>query len=739
MTYLNLNQRTTRSTSNDKFQPMGRTATMFGVFIGYVKEVGDVQRMGRLKVWIPEFGSTEDDPDGWIIASYCSPFAGATDSQTASKTNTQTFEGTQTSYGMWFTPPDINNQVLIMFINGDPGRPIWIGCLYQQYMNEMVPGMAATTQNYQYNGTNVPVAEYNKWDTTTPEPALANKPYEGTKFKGLGNQGLITDPNRGITTSSARRGAPSEVYGILTPGPLMDTTSQGTGRRKGGSSFIMDDYIGSEYVQLATKSGAQIRIDETNGFVYLINRDGTAWVQMDKAGNIDIFGATNISMRAQQDINLRADRDINIEAGQNVYIKAAKDTTTSTTSFTYDVNNVPTTKSVPFYNYVGAGAGSGGNIEIQALGSYNLTSVSNMLLSTSANFGLNATNGIDVLTTSNCNLNAAAFNFTASGNYNISASSFNVTSSTGTFSGEVGVVGTLNVQGGANLGTDVNMGDPVTVNPGPTPTAANPATPAVKGLNNKVNVLATWADDTTKFKRNSEAFLTTASRLPTFEPCPEHDAFTFVSVAGYNPPLNPDDLSYVGSGGPGGGTTTPAAQQVQPPPYVADSVVVKDFNINAFRCQITIHEGVRYQIYPDLVVHLPLGGYAHLLRANEVPLFPMGSTISKEQVETWFQQDTSIAVKGVQSLLGIDVWNDLSDIRKRACADLCYNMGRGTLSTFRTFLSAMRAGNYQAAGAALENSVWFKQVASRGPKIVTMIVNNIDPNGCDKKFPPANA
>lgn len=403
MSYLDTHTRTIRPTENDLMKPAGRLPVLFGVFVGFVKDASDVQRNGRLRVWIPEMGSPPDSEQGWSIVNYCSPFAGATNIDSTGTSDVQSFESTQTSYGMWMIPPDINNQVLIMFINGDPSRGIWIGCLYNQFMNNMVPGMASSTNNYQYQGKNIPVAEYNKNDTRITNPDQTTKPYEATKFKGVGNQGLINDPARGVTNSSARRESPSQVFGILTPGPVinpdMAKTSPEKIRRKGGSSFIMDDSAGSEYIQLATKSGAQVNINETTGFIYLINRDGTSWVQMNAAGDVDIFGARNISMRAQRDINLRADRNVNIEAGQNIFMKAAKDTTEEKVSFVNDVNNSPVASETPVWNYKGEGKGDGGNIIMQSLNNWHSTSKNSAFLTiTDNNLHVNVGNALTVTT-----------------------------------------------------------------------------------------------------------------------------------------------------------------------------------------------------------------------------------------------------------------------------------------------------------------------------------------------------
>ena len=132
MTYLNTHARTTSPTKNDLFQPTGRMPALFGVFMAYIKDAKDVQKNGRLRVWVPELGSAPDNENGWIIVNYCSPFAGATNVDTISTGNPQDFKGTQTSYCMWMVPPDVNNIVAVMFLNGDPVRGIWIGCLLNQ-------------------------------------------------------------------------------------------------------------------------------------------------------------------------------------------------------------------------------------------------------------------------------------------------------------------------------------------------------------------------------------------------------------------------------------------------------------------------------------------------------------------------------------------------------------------------------------------------------------------------------
>jgi len=203
----------------------GRVKRFDGIYIAFVKDNTDAQRMGRLKVWIPEMGSQPDDTGGWVTVSYVSPFAGATDPNII-KTPIETAGNSQTSYGWWAVPPDLENQVAVMFINGDPSRGVWLGCFYQQFMNNMVPGAAAGT-NYGAAGVDAPVAEYNKKTSENIRNDIT-RPVLTSHSQGISIQGLINDNVRGTTTTSARRDPVSLTYGLMTPGPAVPTDTSNT-------------------------------------------------------------------------------------------------------------------------------------------------------------------------------------------------------------------------------------------------------------------------------------------------------------------------------------------------------------------------------------------------------------------------------------------------------------------------------------------------------------------------------
>lgn len=276
--------------------------------IGIVKDNRDPEFMGRVKVWIRGSTSPEDDSRGWIWANYASPFGGATPNDLLGR-NFRDFDSTQLSYGFWATPPDIDNQVIVTFINGDIRQAYWTGCIFHKDMNQMIPGIAEGS-SYQSSdeefedieNPSIPVAEYNKLADSS-----GRRPFYEPLAESLLRQGLITDGLRGAGSSSARRESPSKVFGMLTPG---------------GNQFVMDDGENSELIRLRTKSGAQILISETFGNVYIISKDGNNWFELNSDGNVDIYGLEDISIRSESSINIRADENINMEAGNSINMKA---------------------------------------------------------------------------------------------------------------------------------------------------------------------------------------------------------------------------------------------------------------------------------------------------------------------------------------------------------------------------------------------------------------------------------
>src|ERR1700691_2080160 len=132
-------RRTTTTPDGYNLESNSQLGKYNGTYLGFVKDNNDELKMGRLRVWIPEIN--RDPVNGLFLVSYCSPFAGATPATNLDGSQ----NNAQTSYGFWAVPPDVDNEVVVTFINGDPNRGIWIGCMYQQYMNNMITGIPNST------------------------------------------------------------------------------------------------------------------------------------------------------------------------------------------------------------------------------------------------------------------------------------------------------------------------------------------------------------------------------------------------------------------------------------------------------------------------------------------------------------------------------------------------------------------------------------------------------------------
>ena len=158
-------------------------------------------------------------------------------------------------------------------------------------------------------GVSPPVVEYNKGnvrDVNAPQRANFTPLSEG-----LLRQGLIRDTERGVGTSSGRRESPSQVLGILSPR---------------GNSYVADDQEGNEFIRLRTRSGTQVLIHETTGYVYINSKGGNAWLEISDDG-VDIYSKNSVSIRAEKDFNIRADQNIHLDAGQDFAIRAGRNIT----------------------------------------------------------------------------------------------------------------------------------------------------------------------------------------------------------------------------------------------------------------------------------------------------------------------------------------------------------------------------------------------------------------------------
>ena len=318
----------TSSTSKNHKQVADNEAnSIWGIYIGEVRRVADENKNGTITVNIPHLAKDNSQNTYLADCTWTSPFAGITPTAGVGK-DVENYLQTQKSYGMWMQPPDIGNIVLVAFADGKSKNGHIIACLFRDQLHYMVPGMPGSQTNYGDKGIAVPVAEKNIKDAKTTH-SDAMRPVAPYLAEAIVKQGLINDPIRGAGSASSKREAPSQVFGILTPGPLKaGSKAQGTEvntHRTGGHQFIMDDNPGSQMIRLRTAGGTQLMLDDTTGSIYMINKSGTGWFEIDALGNMNFYAEGSMNIRSKGNLNFRADKNINIEAGNDINLRAAGD------------------------------------------------------------------------------------------------------------------------------------------------------------------------------------------------------------------------------------------------------------------------------------------------------------------------------------------------------------------------------------------------------------------------------
>lgn len=368
---------------------------LHGLYMGYVKNTSDYQRMGRLDVWIPELTASDSET---VTVVYGSPFAGAS-TQKPNGTG-DTYDDTQKSYGFWAVPPDIDNIVLVMFINGHISRGVWIGCLYQQDMNKMVPNMSVG-ETFQQSIPS-PTAEYNKKSSSASSNREQTRPYHKPHYEAIRNQGLKDDPIRGFSQHGARSEGTSKVSGFLSPK---------------GHYWSIEDTDNDEKIRIRSRSGVQVLLDDSNGMLYMINKSGKGWVEIDDNGKIMIYGEEGIGMRSKGDINLRADNDLIFESGRNIVMKSVANTKME------NLNYIHKTKMTQTINVTGLQSSTLGQQHVtiasdyQAIAGtmynigtplYNLNSLGEANITAGAELNLNSVGNLNTTSAASVNINAGA-------------------------------------------------------------------------------------------------------------------------------------------------------------------------------------------------------------------------------------------------------------------------------------------------------------------------------------------
>jgi len=386
--------------------------------LAIVKDNVDPTRSGRLQVYLSDFGSEDsNDSSTWVTVSFMTPFYGLT-AASGSSTGYGSYLQNPSSYGMWFSPPDIGSKVICVFINGDPNYGYWIGCAPSPEALHMVPAIGASSnvilnegEANSYGGSPVlPVSNMNVNNGSLANSdsfLAAAKPVHSYVASIYNQQGLLRDPIRGPISSSAQRESPSRVgWGVSSPGrpiysggyddsTVADSLDSATPEkltvigRRGGHSIVLDDgdLVGKDQlIRIRTAMGHQIMMSDDGQCLNIMHSNGQSWIELGKEGTIDMYATNSVNIRTQGDLNLHADNNININAMKDLNIAADNINVSSKTDAKFRVGGT-------FTNYT--------------LGSYTVKVKGSMSLGASGDSALMA-DGDAYINGSKVNLNSGA-------------------------------------------------------------------------------------------------------------------------------------------------------------------------------------------------------------------------------------------------------------------------------------------------------------------------------------------
>jgi lysozyme len=124
------------------------------------------------------------------------------------------------------------------------------------------------------------------------------------------------------------------------------------------------------------------------------------------------------------------------------------------------------------------------------------------------------------------------------------------------------------------------------------------------------------------------------------------------------------------------------------------------------------HEGVKYFVYKDHLGYETIG-VGRCLKQG------VGLGLTHDEVDYLLMNDINRCLEELDA--AFPWFKDLTEIRREAMINLCFNLGLTRLRKFEKALAAMSIHNYEEAADEFLDSRWAKQVGNRATEVTEMI------------------
>ena len=144
-------------------------------------------------------------------------------------------------------------------------------------------------------------------------------------------------------------------------------------------------------------------------------------------------------------------------------------------------------------------------------------------------------------------------------------------------------------------------------------------------------------------------------------------------------------------------------------------------NIDILRKEIEADEGCKYETYQCSEGQLT-GGIGHLITEwdEEIYAGPVGTSISEEQVQEWFEKDVNTAIEDCKDIF--NNFDELDDEIQHVLINMSFQLGKPRLSKFKRMIAAVHDEDYREMALQMEDSRWFKQTQNRAQRLIDRVV-----------------
>ena len=94
---------------------------------------------------------------------------------------------------------------------------------------------------------------------------------------------------------------------------------------------------------------------------------------------------------------------------------------------------------------------------------------------------------------------------------------------------------------------------------------------------------------------------------------------------------------------------------------------------------------------------------------------PIGTEVSKEQVDKWFEADLYVAINDMEKFTA-DMQVD--ENVKECITHMVFQLGLPRLNKFKNFKQALIDGDIAKAQAEMQDSLWYRQTTNRAERLI---------------------